>query len=127
VSIFPGPGRVAWRLIFISQSGPLHVLPTHPAKFESFPHWKGWLKMPEKFPIERDEEFYVYLKSSLPSGYRIEAEPSASYYSEWSYHYSLYEGETLLMTFKGDFRTLEKGTLVREARALLDNLGTGSE
>jgi hypothetical protein len=78
--------------------------------------------MPEMFPIERDGEFYVFLKSSLPSRYRIEAEPSASYYSEWMFHYNLYDGDVLIQTFEGDYRTLAKGTLVREATELLRNL-----
>jgi len=75
--------------------------------------------MPAKFLIEHDEEFYVFLKSGLPPRYRIEAQPSSSYYSEWSYHYELYLEERLLRTFEGDFRTVDRGSLVREARELL--------
>lgn len=82
--------------------------------------------MPAMFPIERDDEFYVFLKSSLPSRYRIEAEPSTSYYSEWMYHYNLYDADTLVRAFKGDYRTLEKGALVREACAVLRELETGA-
>jgi hypothetical protein len=83
--------------------------------------------MPAMFPIQRDDEFYVFLKSSLPSRFRIEAEPSTSYYSEWMFHYKLYEGDVLLQTFKGDYRTLEKGTLVREAMKVLNNLEMGNK
>ena len=79
--------------------------------------------MPAMFPIERDDQFYVFLKSSLPARYRIEAEPSSAYYSEWVFQYNLYDGDVLLQTFKGDFRTLEKGTLVNEAMEVLSNLG----
>jgi hypothetical protein len=79
--------------------------------------------MQEMFPIERDDEFYVFLKSSLPRRYRIEAEPSTSYYSEWMFHYKLYDGDVLLREFEGDYRTLENGTLVCEAMKLLKNLG----
>lgn len=82
--------------------------------------------MPAMFPIERDDEFYVFLKSSLPSRFRIEAEPSTSYYSEWMFHYNLYDGDVLLQAFKGDYRTLEKGTLVREAMKVLNNLEMGN-
>lgn len=82
--------------------------------------------MPAMFPIERDDEFYVFLKSSLPSRCRIEAEPSTSYYSEWMYHYKLYNADTLVRTFKGDYRTLEKGELVREAYAVLRELEAGA-
>lgn len=83
--------------------------------------------MPARFPIERDDEFYVFLKSSLPSRFRVEAEPSTSYYSEWMFHYNLYDGDVLLLTFKGDYRTLEKGALVREAMKVLSNLEIGNE
>lgn len=83
--------------------------------------------MPAMFPIERDDEFYVFLKSSLPPRFRIEAEPSTSYYSEWLFHYNLYDGSRLLQTFEGDYRTLKHGTLVREATKVLSNLETGNE
>lgn len=83
--------------------------------------------MPAMFPIKRDDEFYVFLKSSLPLKYRIEAEPSTSYNSEWLFHYNLYDGDVFLQTFKGDYRTLEKGTLVREATKVLSKLETGNK
>ena len=83
--------------------------------------------MPAMFPIERDDEFYVFLKSSLPPKYRIETEPSSAYYSEWMFHYDLYDGDRLMQTFKGDYRTLEKGTLVREAKKVLNNLEIGNK
>ena len=79
-------------------------------------------KMPARFPIERDDEFYVFLKSSLGSRYRIESEPSKSYYSEWLFHYTLYDGDTLLLTFEGDYRSVEKGTLISKAISVLDEL-----
>jgi hypothetical protein len=78
------------------------------------------------FPIERDDEFYVFLKSSLPLRYRIESEPSTSYYSEWMFHYDVYDGDVLVRTFEGDYRTLEEGTLVREAMKLLSDLEPGN-
>lgn len=83
--------------------------------------------MTAMFQIERDDEFYVFLKSSLPSQYRVEAEPSASYYSEWMFHYKLYDGDVLLQTFEGDYRHLEKGVLVREALKVLNNLERRNE
>jgi len=83
--------------------------------------------MPAVFPIERDDEFYVFLKTSLPSRYRVEAEPSTSYYSEWLFHYNLYDGDVLLQTFEGDYRKLEKGTLVREAMKVLSKLEIGNK
>lgn len=83
--------------------------------------------MPASFEIERDDEFYVYLKSSLPSRYRIEATPSTSYYSEWKFHYDLYDGDALLQTFSGDYRTLEKGALVNKAIKVLQRLDKGND
>ena len=83
--------------------------------------------MPATFPIERDDEFYVFLKSSLPSRFRIEATPSTSYYSEWMFHYDLYDGDLLLQTFEGDYRKLEKGALAREAMKVLSNLEIGNK
>lgn len=83
--------------------------------------------MPAMFPIEHDDEFYVYLKSGLPSRYRIEAEPSTAYYSEWMFHYNIFDGDQLLRTFEGDYRTLEKGALVREATKLLNDIEAGNQ
>jgi hypothetical protein len=82
--------------------------------------------MPAMFPIERDDEFYVFLKSSLPSTFRIEAEPAASYDSEWMFNYKLYNGDVLLKTYKGDYRVLEKGALICEAKKILSNLEIGN-
>jgi len=79
------------------------------------------------FPIERDDEFYVFLKSSLPPRYRIESTPSTSYYSEWLFHYDLYDGDVLKQTFEGDFRTLEKGKLVCEAELVLSDIEIGNK
>lgn len=79
------------------------------------------------FPIERDDEFYVFLKSSLPTRFRIEAEPSTSYYSEWIFNYKLYDGDILLQTFEGDYRTLKKGTLVHEAIKALSDFEIGNK
>ena len=82
--------------------------------------------MPAAFPIEHDDEFYVFLKSSLPEGYRIESEPSSAYYSEWLFKYNLFEGERLIETYQGDFRALEKGTLVGKAMRVLDKIEKGN-
>jgi hypothetical protein len=80
--------------------------------------------MPAMFTIEQDYEFYVFLKSSLPAAFRIEAEPSTSYYSEWMFHYKLYHQDELLRTFEGDYRSLKKGALVRTAIKVLSDIET---
>jgi len=81
--------------------------------------------VPIMFKIERDDEFYVFLKANLPRKYRIEAEPSASYYSEWKFHYNLFEGNNLLQSFEGDFKELEEGVLIHEALKVLTRLKKG--
>lgn len=78
--------------------------------------------MPAKFPIQRDEEFYVFLKSGLEEPFRIESEPSASYYSEWQFNYKLYKGGAILKVFEGDYRTIERGTLIQEALKIMGEL-----
>jgi hypothetical protein len=72
--------------------------------------------------LERDLDVYCYLKQRLPHGYRIRAEPSAAYFSEWGYRYLVFRGHTLVAELTGDFRTLEPGALVLEARELLASL-----
>lgn len=83
--------------------------------------------MPAQFTIERDDEFYVFLKSSLPPDYRIEATPSTSYYSEWLFHYELFRNEKLLKTIEGDYRSLKKGQLVHQARDILHDIEAGNK
>ncbi len=82
--------------------------------------------MASRFPINRDYDVYVWLKSSLPAGYRIQAEPRTEYYSEWLFSYNLYQGEVLRHTFAGDYREIAPGSLVKEAQALLQVLEKGS-
>lgn len=82
--------------------------------------------MPATFTIERDDEFYVFLKSNLPQRFQIIAEPNASYYSEWMFLYKLYDGGELIQTFEGDFRTLEKGSLIRDAVSILELIENGN-
>jgi hypothetical protein len=73
--------------------------------------------------FDNDLEFYCFLRLSLPSGYEIVSEPDRSYYSEWRFCYKVYRGNDLLETYVGDFRDLERGSLVRAAESLLQKLG----
>ena len=75
------------------------------------------------FEIESDLEFYCYLKSNLPAGYSIVSEPQTGYFSEWQFRYVLRRGNEPLKVYAGDFRTIEKGLLVREAARLLAEAG----
>lgn len=79
--------------------------------------------MDTKFQIRSDLEFYCYLKAHLPSQYRIVSEPRKSYYSEWYFDYKIYHGDELFKEYSGDFRDIEKGYLVKEAKEILESIG----
>ncbi len=81
--------------------------------------------MTAAFPITRDDEFYALLKSSLPAGYRIEAEPRTAYYSQWLFCYKFYHDDKLLRTYSGDFRNIPAGSMVQEAEALFERIEGG--
>ncbi len=80
----------------------------------------------ESFNLVSDLEFYCFLKTTLPPDHEIVAEPSKNYYSEWQFCYKVYRGDELIETYSGDFRSLERGSLVRAANELLTRLGTQS-
>ena len=71
------------------------------------------------FDIEHDFEFYCYLKASLPSEYKIVSEPSTKYYSEWSFNYRIYYKNELIKEFEGNFKEIEEGELIQEAKQLI--------
>jgi len=75
------------------------------------------------FDISSDLEFYCYLKVHLPDGYEIVAEPQKSYYSEWRFSYVVHHEGQLLREYTGDFREIEPGHLMGEARRLLASIG----
>jgi len=75
------------------------------------------------FEIESDFEFYCYLKACLPEGFSIVAEPSTAYYSDSQFHYRIFHGDELIRKLTGDFHTLEKGSLVKEAVRIMNNAG----
>ena len=69
-----------------------------------------------------DLEVYCFLKYNLPLPYRIEAEPSTQYFSEWKYCYRVFDGDCEVDRWSGDYRTLPAGTLVRSAECLLKRI-----
>ena len=79
--------------------------------------------MDTRFEINSDSEFYCYLKAHLPSEYTIVSEPQKSYYSEWYFGYKIYHKGELFKEYSGDFRDIEKGYLVREAKQILESIG----
>lgn len=79
-------------------------------------------KRPTLFEIQLDHEFYCYLKAHLPPGYSIVADPRASYYSEWDFTYKLFHEDRAVEEYSGNFREVARGSLVSEARRLLDSL-----
>jgi len=72
------------------------------------------------FEIEADHEFYVYLKAHLPNDWSIESEPDASYLSEDSYCYRIYREGELFAEYRGNFKSLKAGSLIEEAKNILD-------
>jgi len=74
------------------------------------------------FEINSDLEFYCYLKAHLPSKYTIVSEPQKSYYSEWYFDYRIYYGDKLLKEYTGNFKDIEEGYLVREAKNILESV-----
>ncbi len=54
--------------------------------------------------------------------FRIEAEPSTQYFSEWQFCYRVFEGEREVERWSGDYRTLPTGTLIQAADGLLKRI-----
>jgi len=79
--------------------------------------------MNKGFEINSDLEFYCYLKTKLPEGYKIVAEPSPNYYSEWDYHYKIFKGKELFKECTGNYKKIADGALIKEAKNLLNKIG----
>lgn len=75
------------------------------------------------FEITSDYEFYCYLKARLPQPYRIVAEPSTKYYSEWMFHYRILKGDELIDECSGNYKEIEPGSLIKRANQLMAQLG----
>ncbi len=74
------------------------------------------------FEIKSDYEFYCYLKMHLPREFKIVSEPQKSYYSEWDFHYNIFHKDKLLKECSGNFLEIQKGSLVNEAKEILEKL-----
>jgi hypothetical protein len=75
-----------------------------------------------KFAISSDLDFYCFLKAHLQGAYTIVSEPEKSYYSEWDFCYKILKNEVLFAEYNGNFKTIEKGSLVREAMEVLKQI-----
>lgn len=75
-----------------------------------------------KFTMSSDLDFYCFLKAHLGDGYTIVSEPQKSYYSEWDFCYKIFERQALLAEYTGNFKSLEKGVLVKEAMEILKKI-----
>jgi len=76
-----------------------------------------------KFMISSDLDFYCFLKAHLPaSDYTIVSEPQKSYYSEWDFCYKIFKNETLFAEYNGNFKSIQKGFLIREAMDILKKI-----
>ncbi len=73
-----------------------------------------------QFEISHNFEFYCFLKAHLPAPFRIVSEPSKNYYSEWHYNYIVYNGDQVFKEFSGDYRELTPGSLIDEAKKILE-------
>lgn len=72
-----------------------------------------------KFAMSSDLDFYCFLKAHLPDEYTIVTEPQKSYYSEWDFCYQIFKHGVLFAEYNGNFKNIEKGSLVNEATEIL--------
>ena len=73
------------------------------------------------FPAN-DYEVYCFLKYRLAPKYRVQAQPSTAYYSEWLFHYEISDETSILEVLEGDFRLIEPGSLVQRAFQIVERL-----
>ena len=78
--------------------------------------------MEKKFKIKSDLEFYCYLKANLPIEYKIVSEPKRSYFAEWDYSYKIFYKGKLFKEYVGNFKDIDKGYLIKEAKQILKEL-----
>ena len=74
------------------------------------------------FKPNNNGEVYCYLKHTLEPRFRVIAEPSADYYSEWQYCYRILDDQSLLFEMKGDFRETPAGDLANQATKIVQQL-----
>ena len=74
------------------------------------------------FKPANNSEVYCFLKHTLEPRYRVIAEPSTEYYSEWKYCYRIFEDEELLYELKGDLLAIPDGELVNRAVRITQEL-----
>ncbi len=74
------------------------------------------------FELVDNNQVYCWLRHTLEPRYRVIAEPSAAYYSEFLFRYCVLDGDELLHEFSGDFRALHPGQLMEQANALIARL-----
>jgi len=75
-----------------------------------------------KFEMNSDLDFYCFLKAHLRDDYTIVSEPQKSYYSEWDFCYKIFKKEVLFAEYNGNFKSIEKGFLVRKAMEILKKI-----
>lgn len=71
------------------------------------------------FELRDNSEVYCWLRQMLEPQYTVVSEPSADYFSEWSYCYRVLDDQRLLHELSGDFRRLRPGELVSAAQNLV--------
>jgi len=74
------------------------------------------------FDIQHDRETYCWLKVQLQPRYTVVAEPQPGYFSEQLFYYRVFDGSTLLHELRGDYRDVESGSLVNQAKEIVRDL-----
>lgn len=74
------------------------------------------------FELRDNSEVYCWLRQMLEPQYTVVSQPSADYFSEWSYCYRVLDNQRLLHELSGDFRELRPDELVMAAKSLVASL-----
>lgn len=76
--------------------------------------------MKKEFTMESNNDFYCYIKSNLPKGFKIKTEPSKSYYSQWKFRYILFKENEKIKEIKGDYRKIKNDELKKTASEIIN-------
>jgi hypothetical protein len=60
----------------------------------------------------------------LEPTFRVVAQPDTSYYSEFLYWYRVFQEDSVIQEFRGDFRKLAPGELITQAREFVNSVAT---
>ncbi|MBL8816716.1 MAG: hypothetical protein JNL58_11850 [Planctomyces sp.] len=69
-----------------------------------------------------DDQVFVWLRRQLEPKYTVVSNPGPGYFEESRYNYAVFDGDTLLAEFHGEFGIRPAGELAQAARALVRQL-----